>query len=85
MGPRPIDLDLLFVDDLALYSHGPPELSLPHPRVAERKFVLLPLADIVDPEWRMPVIERTVSECLRSPQVRDQKVTRQAHLHCRDG
>ena len=42
-GPRPIDLDILRYDDLALDS---PELTLPHPRMHERAFVLRPLADI---------------------------------------
>jgi 2-amino-4-hydroxy-6-hydroxymethyldihydropteridine diphosphokinase len=42
-GPRVIDLDLLLYDDLV---YDTPELSLPHPRLAERSFVLVPLAEI---------------------------------------
>lgn len=42
-GPRLIDIDLLFYDDLMFDS---PELTLPHPRLHERAFVLVPLADI---------------------------------------
>jgi len=42
-GPRTVDLDLLYCDDLKL-SH--PSLTLPHPRIAERLFVLTPLRDI---------------------------------------
>jgi 2-amino-4-hydroxy-6-hydroxymethyldihydropteridine diphosphokinase len=42
-GPRPIDIDLLAYDDLAL---DEPELTLPHPRLFERAFVLVPLAEI---------------------------------------
>jgi 2-amino-4-hydroxy-6-hydroxymethyldihydropteridine diphosphokinase len=42
-GPRLIDLDLLLYDDLALVT---PTLELPHPRIAGRAFVLLPLADL---------------------------------------
>jgi 2-amino-4-hydroxy-6-hydroxymethyldihydropteridine diphosphokinase len=42
-GPRTIDIDLLAYDDLAL---NEPDLSLPHPRLFERAFVLLPLAEI---------------------------------------
>ena len=42
-GPRPIDIDLLAYDDLALDS---PDLTLPHPRLLERAFVLVPLAEI---------------------------------------
>jgi 2-amino-4-hydroxy-6-hydroxymethyldihydropteridine diphosphokinase len=43
-GPRPIDIDLLAYDDLAMDEPG---LALPHPRVLERAFVLVPLAEIV--------------------------------------
>jgi 2-amino-4-hydroxy-6-hydroxymethyldihydropteridine diphosphokinase len=42
-GPRPIDIDLLAYDDLALAT---PDLVLPHPRLFERAFVLVPLAEI---------------------------------------
>jgi 2-amino-4-hydroxy-6-hydroxymethyldihydropteridine diphosphokinase len=42
-GPRPIDIDLLAYDDVAL---NEPDLTLPHPRLFERAFVLVPLADI---------------------------------------
>jgi 2-amino-4-hydroxy-6-hydroxymethyldihydropteridine diphosphokinase len=51
-GPRPIDLDILLYDDLTLDS---PELTVPHPRMAERPFVLVPLAqiapDLTPPGW----------------------------------
>jgi 2-amino-4-hydroxy-6-hydroxymethyldihydropteridine diphosphokinase len=42
-GPRPVDIDLLAYDDLAIDEPG---LTLPHPRLFERAFVLVPLADI---------------------------------------
>jgi 2-amino-4-hydroxy-6-hydroxymethyldihydropteridine diphosphokinase len=42
-GPRPIDIDLLSYDDLAVDT---PDLTLPHPRLLERAFVLVPLAEI---------------------------------------
>jgi 2-amino-4-hydroxy-6-hydroxymethyldihydropteridine diphosphokinase len=42
-GPRPLDLDLLAYDDLAVTSD---DLTLPHPRLFERAFVLVPLAEI---------------------------------------
>jgi 2-amino-4-hydroxy-6-hydroxymethyldihydropteridine diphosphokinase len=42
-GPRPIDLDILLYGDLALAS---PDLTIPHPRLRERRFVLEPLAEI---------------------------------------
>ena len=42
-GPRPVDIDLIAYDDLALRE---PDLTLPHPRLFERAFVLVPLAEI---------------------------------------
>jgi 2-amino-4-hydroxy-6-hydroxymethyldihydropteridine diphosphokinase len=42
-GPRPIDLDLLAYDDVALHD---PDLTLPHPHLFDRAFVLVPLAEI---------------------------------------
>jgi len=49
-GPRTIDLDLLVYDDLQIAEPG---LELPHPRLAERRFVLEPLADL-DPALAVP-------------------------------
>lgn len=46
-GPRTLDLDLLLYAQLRLHE---PDLILPHPRMAERAFVLLPLAEIAPPE-----------------------------------
>jgi 2-amino-4-hydroxy-6-hydroxymethyldihydropteridine diphosphokinase len=43
-GPRPVDVDILAYDDLRLDTPG---LTLPHPRLFERAFVLVPLAEIV--------------------------------------
>lgn len=48
--PRPVDLDILFCDDLVL---GTPRLSVPHPRLGSRHFVLRPLAELV-PDFRLP-------------------------------
>lgn len=57
-GPRLIDLDLIFYDDLVLETE---RLTLPHPRAAERAFVLAPLCDIA-PDLVHPVLRKTVAE-----------------------
>jgi 2-amino-4-hydroxy-6-hydroxymethyldihydropteridine diphosphokinase len=59
--PRTIDLDLLYCDNIALAG---PELTLPHPQITRRRFVLQPLADI-RPELVLPQCTRSIDELLR--------------------
>lgn len=57
-GPRTIDLDLLDFDGMVIDTA---QLRLPHPGIADRLFVLVPLADVA-PDWRHPVTNESVSD-----------------------
>ena len=59
-GPRTIDIDILLFGDLVVHEAG---LEIPHPRMAERRFVLRPLADVA-PDAQHPITRRTVREML---------------------
>ena len=59
-GPRTLDLDMLLYGDLVLSEH---DLEVPHPRLAERAFVLVPLDEIA-PELREPRSGATVSQLM---------------------
>ncbi|MEB3216356.1 MAG: 2-amino-4-hydroxy-6-hydroxymethyldihydropteridine diphosphokinase [Nostocales cyanobacterium 94392] len=60
-GARTLDLDLLLYDDLILNT---PTLQIPHPRMIERAFVLVPLAEIA-PDWLEPVSKRVIKELVK--------------------
>jgi 2-amino-4-hydroxy-6-hydroxymethyldihydropteridine diphosphokinase len=59
-GPRPLDIDLLFFDDLQVRE---PELQVPHPRLRQRRFFLAPLAEIAA-DQSIPPGGETVAELL---------------------
>lgn len=61
-GPRSIDIDILFFDDLILET---PLLTLPHPRLHERGFVLLPLMDLA-PDLVHPLLKKSIRELAAS-------------------
>ena len=59
-GPRVIDLDILFYDDLVMHSAS---LEIPHPHITSREFVLKPLAEIA-PDLLHPVLKKSIRELL---------------------
>lgn len=61
-GPRTLDLDILLFDDLEI---GEPDLKVPHPRLAERAFALIPLNEIA-PHALNPATGKSVSQLLQS-------------------
>jgi 2-amino-4-hydroxy-6-hydroxymethyldihydropteridine diphosphokinase len=69
-GPRVIDVDILLFGASTVST---PELDIPHPRIAERRFVLEPLAELA-PDLRHPVMLKSVREMLAK--VMDQAVRR---------
>lgn len=59
--PRPIDIDILFYGEQVIET---PELVMPHPRLTERAFVLIPLAEIA-PDLVHPVVGKIIKELLK--------------------
>lgn len=59
-GPRTIDLDILFYGSSVIRSR---ELEVPHPRLTERRFVLVPMARIA-PEFRHPALHKSIAQLL---------------------
>src|SRR6201997_4961164 len=61
-GPRIIDIDILLFDDEIVNT---PDLTIPHPAIAERRFVLVPLAEIAD-QAQHPALKKTIGELLQA-------------------
>ena len=60
-GPRTLDLDILYYDDLIVSS---PTLTLPHPQLHQRRFTLIPLCEIA-PLWVHPVLKKNNLQLLQ--------------------
>jgi 2-amino-4-hydroxy-6-hydroxymethyldihydropteridine diphosphokinase len=69
-GPRILDLDIILYDDLVMNT---PMLTIPHPRMHERRFVLKPICDI-DSEIDHPVLHRTMESLLEDLAEKGQRV-----------
>lgn len=60
-GPRVIDIDILFYEDLV---RNTPRLQIPHPRLHERTFVLVPMVELAA-DLTHPILNRSMSELLK--------------------
>lgn len=62
--PRPIDIDILFYGDVMLSMSKDDDLTIPHPRLHLRRFVLEPLTEIA-PDFTHPILHKSIKELLK--------------------
>jgi 2-amino-4-hydroxy-6-hydroxymethyldihydropteridine diphosphokinase len=70
-GPRVLDLDIILYDTLIMNT---PELTIPHPRMHKRRFVLKPICDI-DPHMKHPVFQQSMRFLLQQLDPKGQRIT----------
>jgi 7,8-dihydro-6-hydroxymethylpterin-pyrophosphokinase len=70
--PRPIDIDILFYGNQVI---AEPALIIPHPRLTERTFVLMPLDEIA-PDFIHPVEGKTIRQMLQALQVNPEDIVK---------
>ena len=75
-GPRPIDIDILFYRDLVINTA---DLAIPHPRLAERAFVLAPLMEIA-PQFVHPVTREKVTKMFRELKIASGDAVKQGKI-----
>lgn len=80
-GPRTLDLDLLIAAD---HQRDDPDLTIPHPRMHERRFVLVPVCDVAA-EWVHPSLGRTMRELLAALPIESGDLTEVASDWARTG
>ncbi|MEZ4363681.1 MAG: 2-amino-4-hydroxy-6-hydroxymethyldihydropteridine diphosphokinase [Kofleriaceae bacterium] len=74
-GPRRMDLDVLLWGPRPQRFAGPPALEVPHPRLAERRFALEPLVDLLDEDTELPGTGRTLAHALRQVSTQEVELT----------
>jgi len=78
-GPRTLDIDVLLYGNQVIYDLGPPRLRVPHPRMAQRLFVLNPLAeiagDVIHPTLKASM--RTLGDALRAAEYQSRSLCSQ--------
>ena len=60
-GERKIDIDILLIDDMIYHSE---ELDIPHIMMSQRLFVLVPLSEILPPDWEHPVNRKSIHDMI---------------------